>query len=68
MTYPIDAATGYAIDPNTGGYIDPNTGASIGVSVLPSEDENGKVQTSGGSDGSASQSGKDSAAGADNAN
>jgi stage V sporulation protein D (sporulation-specific penicillin-binding protein) len=69
-TYPIDAATGYAIDPNTGGYIDPNTGASIGVSVLPSEDENGKVQTtpSGGSDGSASQSGKDSAAGADNAN
>ncbi len=43
--FPIDPATGYAIDPTTGGYVDPNTGASIGGSVLPAEDENGKIKT-----------------------
>lgn len=46
--YQIDPSTGYAIDPNTGGYVDPDTGASIGVSVLPSEDENGKLKQSSG--------------------
>ncbi len=56
--FQIDPSTGYAIDPSTGGYVDPVTGASIGGSVLPDEDEKGKVKASDQASGSSKTTGK----------